>query len=258
MTATGARRERLAVIARRVERPETIVLALALAGLVVYGWFAPPFWLAVAIAGQLALGGLGAVWVIGPVRSRFGFARYATFPVAAVALTLLGQMLSPTVQLAAAPVVALLLFGVLWAEMRLPDGRSPRLSVDLTLVGIVFAAASGIAATFPAASWPPAVLLVVIVSIIPALRAAELRGRYGVEAIGQATLHLLAIAQLGASLALLHLPGVVGSAVLALGFHAWAGAAEALDNGARARSVMVEFGSLALLGLLVAMLLRPA
>ena len=257
MTA-GTRRLGLSIVGRRIERPETIVLALALAGLVVYGWFASPFWLAVAIAGQLALGGMGAVWVIGPVRSRFGFARYATFPVAAVALTLLGQMLSSVLQLAASPVVALLLFGVLWAEMRFPDGRSPRLSIDLTLVGIVFAAAAGIAATFPTASWPPAVLLVVIAAAVPALRAAELRGRYGVEAVGQAALHLLAIAQLGASLALLQLPGVVGSAVLALGFHAWAGAAEALDNGARTRAVAVEFGSLALLGLLVALLLRPA
>jgi hypothetical protein len=51
---------------------------------------------------------------------------------------------------------------------------------------------------------------------------------------------------------------VVGAAVLALGFHAWAGAAEALDSGARGRAVLVEFGSLALLGLLVALLLRPA
>lgn len=258
MTATGARREGLWIVGRRIERPEAIALALVMAGLVVFGWFASSFWLAVAIAGQLAIGGMGAVWVIGPVRSRFGFARYATFPVAAVALTLLGQMLNPTAQVVGAPIAALLLFGVLWSELRLPDGRSPRLSIDLILVGIVFAAASGIAATFPAASWPPAVLLVVAVAAVPALRAAELRGRYGVEAVGQAALHLLAVAQLGSGLALLHLPGVVGSAVLALGFHAWAGAAEALDNGAPTRAVAIEFGSLALLGLLVAMLLRPA
>jgi hypothetical protein len=258
MTATGARREGLWIIGRRIERPEAILLAVVMGALVVWGWFAPSFWLAVAVAGQLAIGGMGAVWVIGPVRSRFGFARYATFPVAAVALTLLGQTLSPIAQLVGAPVVVLLLFGVLWFELRLPDGRSPRLSIDLTLVGIVFAAAAGIAATFPTASWPPAVLLVVIAAAVPALRAAELRGRWGVEAVGQAVLHLLAIAQLGASIALLHLPGVVGSAVLALGFHAWAGAAEALENGAPARAVAVEFGSLALLGLLVALLLRPA
>ena len=258
MTATGARREGLWIIGRHIDRPEAIALALVMGGLVIFGWFASSFWLAVAIAAQLAIGGMGAVWVIGPVRSRFGFARYATFPVAAVALTLLGQMLSPLARLVGAPVVVLLLFGVLWSELRLPDGRSPRLSIDLTLVGIVFAAAAGIAATFPTASWPPAVLLVVIAAAVPALRGAELRGRYGVEAIGQAALHLLAIAQLGASIALLHLPGVVGSAVLALGFHAWAGAAEALDNGAPTRAVAVEFGSLALLGLLVALLLRPA
>jgi hypothetical protein len=258
MTATGARRVGLWIIGRRIERPEAILLALVMGGLVVYGWFAPSFWLAVAIAGQLAIGGMGAVWVIGPVRSRFGFARYATFPVAAVSLTLLGQSLSPIAQLVGAPLVVLLLFGVLWFELRLPEGRSPRLSIDLTLVAIVFAAAAGIAATFPTASWPPAVLLVVIAAAVPALRAAELRGRWGVEAVGQAALHLLAIAQLGASIALLHLPGVVGSAVLALGFHAWAGAAEALENGAPARAVAVEFGSLALLGLLVALLLRPA
>jgi hypothetical protein len=79
-----------------------------------------------------------------------------------------------------------------------------------------------------------------------------------VEAVGQAALHLLAVAQLAVGLALLHLPGVVGSAVLALGFHAWGGAAEAFDGGARTRAVIFEFGSLALLGLLVALLLRPA
>lgn len=257
MTATGARREGLWIVGRRIERPETIALALVIGGFVVWGWFASSFWLAVAVAGQLVIGGMGAVWVIGPIRSRFGFARYATFPVAAVALTLLGQMLSPLARMVGAPIVVLLLFGVLWSELRLPDGRSPRLSIDLTLVGIVFAAAAGIAATFPTASWPPAVLLVVIAAAVPALRGAELRGRYGVEAVGQAALHLLAVAQLGAAIALLHLPGVVGSAVLALGFHAWGGAAEALDNGARGRAVAVEFGSLALLGLLVAMLLRP-
>jgi hypothetical protein len=243
---------------RRIERPETLLLAAVLAGLAVYAWFAPPFWMAVAIAAQLAIGGLGAVWVIGPVRAQYGFARYGTFAVAAMAATLLGRLLTPVAQIAAAPLVALLLFGVLRLELRLPEGRSPRLAVDLMLVGIVFAAAAGVTATFPAASWPPTVVLVVIAAALPALRAAELRGRFGVQAVGQALLHLLAVAQLGVSLALLHLPGVVGSAVLALGFHAWAGAAEALDNGARGRAVVIEFGSLALLGVVVALLLRPA
>jgi hypothetical protein len=257
MTAAGAR-EAISTAVRRIERPEAIVLAVLLTGLAVYGWFAPPFWTAVAIAAQLTVGGLGAVWVIGPVRARYGFARYATFAIAAVTTTMLGKALSPTAQFAAAPIAALLLYGVLWSEVRFPEGRSPRLAVDLTLVAIVFAAAAGVAALFPTASWPPTVVLVVLLAAIPALRAAEIRGRYGVEAVGQAALHVLAVAQLGVGLALLHLPGVVGSAVLALGFHAWAGAAEALDGGARTRAIAFEFGSLALLGLLVALLLRPA
>ncbi len=258
MTTAGARGQRLATLRRRIERPEAIVLAVLVAGLAVYGWLATPFWMAVAIAVQLVIGGLGAVWVIGPIRARLGFARYGTFAVAGVAFTLLGSLLSSMAQIAAAPVVAVLLFGVLWLELRLPEGRAPRLAVDLSLVAIVFAAAAGVAATFPTSAWPPTVVLVVIAAAVPAMRAAELRGRYGVEAVGLAALHLLAIAQLGIGLALLHLPGVVGAAVLALGFHAWAGAAEALDNGARSRAVVIEFGSLALLGLLVALLLRPA
>lgn len=258
MTSTDARGERLTTIRRRIEHPEAIALAVVVAALAVAGWLAPPFWMAVAVAVQLVVGGLGAVWVIGPIDVKFGFARYGTFAVAGVAFTLLGSLLSSVAQIAAAPIVALLLFGVLWLEIRLPQGRSPRLAVDLSLVAIVFAAAAGVAATFPASAWPPTVVLVVIAAAIPAMRAAELRGRSGVQAVGQAALHLLAIAQVGVGLALLHLPGVVGAAVLALGFHAWAGAAEALDSGARSRSVMIEFGSLALLGLLVALLLRPA
>jgi len=45
----------------------------------------------------------------------------------------------------------------------------------------------------------------------------------------------------------------LGKALAELGRHA-----EALDSGARTRAVAFEFGSLALLGLLVALLLRPA
>ncbi|MGZ8562620.1 MAG: hypothetical protein ACXWWU_03275, partial [Candidatus Limnocylindria bacterium] len=193
MTSTGDRRERLTTIRRRIAHPEAILLAVIVAGLAVAGWLLPPFWMAVAIAGQLVVGGLGAVWVIGPIQIRFGFARYGTFAVAGVAFTLLGRLLSSLAQIAAAPIVALILFGVLWLEIRLPEGRSSRLAVDLSLVAIVFAAAAGVAATFPTSAWPPTVVLVVIAAAIPAMRAAELHGRYGVEAVGQAVLQLLAV-----------------------------------------------------------------
>jgi hypothetical protein len=69
---------------------------------------------------------------------------------------------------------------------------------------------------------------------------------------------VVAIAQIAAAVGLLRLPGVVGAAVIGLGFHAWAGAAEALDSGASARSVILEFGALAVLGLVVALLLHGA
>ena len=65
----------------------------------------------------------------------------------------------------------------------------------------------------------------------------------------------MAVAQVAAASACCSLPGVVGAAIVALGFHAWGGAAEALDDGASGRSVILEFGALAVLGLVVALLL---
>jgi hypothetical protein len=49
---------------------------------------------------------------------------------------------------------------------------------------------------------------------------------------------------------------VVGPALVALAFYAWGGAADALQSGASARAVTMEFGSLALLGILVAIFLH--
>ena len=255
MTA-GRASQGMDALRRRVERPEAVGLAVVLSALAAYGWLAPPFWVAVTIALQLAIGGFGTVWLVGAAQPRLGYARYATPAVAAVSLTLAGRLVGGGLQLVAFPVAILLIFAVVWAELRVAAGRTPRLVVDLSLVGIVFAAAAGVAGIFTKLSWPPALVLVLVIAAIPAMRAAELHGRYGVEAVGQAALHLLAIGQIGAALALLPLPGVVGPAILALSFHAWAGAAEALDEGAGAFSVVIEFGTLAALGLVVALLLR--
>jgi len=241
---------------KRVERPDALFLAIGLAVLAAIGWFVSPLGVAVVIGSQLVVGGVGGVRLVGPIRARFGFARYGTPAIAAVAATLVGRLLDGPVQLIAIPVVAALLLGVIWAEVELPSGRVPRLAIDLALVGIVFSVAAGLAVALPRLSWPPSLVLVLIASALPALRAAELRGRFGVEAVGQAALHLLAVAQLGAALALLQLPGVVAPAILALGFHAWSGAAESLDAGAPTRATVIEFGTLALLGLLVAILLH--
>lgn len=251
------RRDAAVRIRSRVDHPEAIVLAVVLAALAALGWVESAFWLAVAIGLQLAVGGLGAVALIGPIRPELGFARYATPAVAAVAVTLLGRLLVDVAGLAMALPAAILLWGVLRLEMRASHTGNPGILLDpLALVGIVFAGVAGIGALLPPDAWPPAVILVALLTAAPALRSAEGRGRSGVQAVGQALLHLVAVAQAATAVALLTLPGVVGAAVVALAFHAWGGAAEALDRGARGRSVAVEFGSLAVLGVAVALLLH--
>jgi hypothetical protein len=253
----GMRGRRSIVVSRvlgRIRHPEAILLAIVMAAVASVGWLVTPFWLAVTVAAQLSIGGLGAVWLIGPARAELGFARYATLASAGVALTLFGRLLIPATGLVPAPVAALLLWAVIRLELDLASGGR-RVGLDLALVGIVFAAAAGVAGLVPRDAWPPALIPLLLICAIPALRAAEARGRSGIEAVGQAALHLVAVGQVAAAVALLRLPGVVGAAVVALGFHAWAGAAEALDEGAPARSVVLEFGALAILGLVVAVLL---
>jgi hypothetical protein len=239
----------------RLEHPEAIGLAVALAIVAAFGWLASPFWLAVAIGVQLAVGGLGAVWLIGALQPGLGFARYATFASAAVALTLFGRLLMPSAGLLLAPLAALLLWAVLRIELEVNRTRESSVVLDLALVSIVFATTAGIGGLVPRDAWPPGLILVLLGAAVPTMRAAEARGRNGAEAVGQAVLHLIAIGQVATALALLRLPGVVGAAILALAFHAWSGAAEALDSGASARSVLIEFGALAVLGLVVALLL---
>ncbi|MGZ6140768.1 MAG: hypothetical protein ACXWLA_08840, partial [Myxococcaceae bacterium] len=187
-----------------------------------------------------------------------GLARYTTLALAGVAATIGGRLIPGNVSLLFVPLVAVLLWLVLWIELRGMLEDAERWMLDLTLSGILFATAAGVAGLFPADTWPPPMGLVVLVGLVLGLRAAEGRGRFGVHGVGQALLHALAVGQAVAATALLNLPGLVGQAVVAIMFYAWGGAADALDNGSSSRSVAVEFGSLAILGLLVALLMRQA
>ena len=64
-------RRRSVVVSRilaRVSHPEAILVATVMAAIAAAGWLLAPFWLAVAIAAQMVVGGIAAVWLIGPVR----------------------------------------------------------------------------------------------------------------------------------------------------------------------------------------------
>jgi hypothetical protein len=241
---------------QRLDRVEGIALALVLSVVAAIGWLASPFVLAVAVALELAIGGLGAVALMGPARPRLGFARYATLALAGVAATLGGRLIPGGVSLLFVPLLAVLLWAVLWLELRGPFETNERTALDLALTAIVFAAAAGIDGIFGHEAWPPPVGLVVLIGTVLALRAAEARGFGGVQAVGQALLHALAIAQIALAVVLLHLPGLVGPAIVALAFYVWGGAADAVEQGSGSRAVALEFGSLALLGLIVALLMH--
>lgn len=243
-------------VLQRIDRPELIGVSLALAMLTALGWLASPFWLAVCVAAQLALGGIGAVRLIGPARIGLGFARYATPAMAAVSLTLFGRLISPGTALLFAPLAAVLLWSVFWLELRFASGLGARTMLDLALVGIIFLAAGGIWRVFGSDAWPPPLALVLAVAFVLAVRAAEARGSGGLRAVGEATLHVLAVAQAGAAVVLLGLPGVAAPALVGLAFYAWGGAFEAIDGGASFRSVALEFGTIGVLGLVVALLLH--
>lgn len=243
-------------VVSRLERPEGVALAIVMAALAAVGWYASPFWLAVAIAGELVLGGLGAVWIIGPATTRIGFARYATLAVSGVALTLFGRLTVGTIGLLLAPVAAVLLWTVLWLELQADRSGRGGLGLELTMIGVVFGTAAGLLSLTLPGSWATGIGLLLPIVAVPAVRAAESRQRFGTEAIGQALLHLLAVAQVATAVMLMGIPAVVAAALVALAFHAWSGAAEALEGGAAARAVALEFGALAVLGLVVALLLQ--
>jgi hypothetical protein len=106
---------------------------------------------------------------------------------------------------------------------------------------------------FAGVDWLLPLALVLLLTGVLAVRSAEARGWTGAPAIGQALLHVLAVAQTAAALALLGLPGLVVPAIVALVFHAWSGAADALGGRASLRSVALEFGGLGLLALVTAL-----
>lgn len=243
-------------LSARIDRPEVVLLALALAGFAAYGWYAEPFWLAAMIGAQLALGGLGSVWIIGPATARLGFARYASTAIAAVAVTLFGRAVVDSVGVYLLPFAIAIVWAVLRLELELQSAFRGRLALELLLVVLVFAAADGSMALVAPDARLEALPIFALVAIVPALRMSELRGQYGVRAVGAALIHLLAVVQVMAAVHLLALPGLVGAALVALTFHAWSGAAEALEGGTPARAVWLEFGALAVLGLVVALLLQ--
>lgn len=252
-----ADRRRLAVL-RRIDRPAAVVLAIAQALVAAAGWFAEPVWLAVAVAGQLVLGGIVAIRVIGPARSDLGLARYAIPATAGIAATLFGRQIPGGLSLLLVPILAVLLWSVTYLELRLERGTGGRTIGDLLLTSILFCGAAGILVLFGAQAWPPPLALVAGLTVPLALRASEARETMGVEGVGQALLHVLVVVQVGAGVVLLNLPLSVMAALMALAFYTWSGAVDALRGAASGRSVAVEFGALLLLGLLVALFLhRP-
>jgi hypothetical protein len=176
---------------------------------------------------------------------------------AGVAATLFGRVLPGGVAVLLVPLVAVLLWAVIYVEVRATRVSGGRTILELLLTATLFAAATGVLGLFGDLSWPTPAAVIAVFAVPLALRSAESRGALGGQAVGQALLHLLAVAQVGTATLLLDLPGVATvPALMALAFYAWAGAVQALRAGEPGRSVAVEFGSLAVLGLVVALLLH--
>ncbi|MBA2631461.1 MAG: hypothetical protein H0U86_00425 [Chloroflexi bacterium] len=243
---------------RRIDRPAAILLAAAQAVVAAAGWFAAPLWLAVAIAGQLLLGGIVAVRVIGPMRSDLGIARYAIPAAAGIAATLFGRLIPGGQSLLFVPFLAVVLWAVTYLELRMERGTGGGTIGRLLLTAILFAGTDGLLVLFGARSWPTPLVLVAGLTLPLALRSSEGRGTMGVEGFGQALLHVLVVVQVGAGAILLNIPWPVMAALMGLAFYTWSVAAETLGGTASGRSVAIEFGSLVLFGLVVGLILhRP-
>lgn len=252
-----ADRGRLAAT-RRADRLAAVLIALVQAVVAATGWFVDPVWLAVTIAGQLLLGGLAAVYVIGPMRHELGLARYAMPAAAGIAATLFGRLLPGGLSLLLVPLVAVLLWAVTYLELRIERGTGGRTIHDLLMMAIVFSASAGLVTLFGPRAWPTPMIVVAVLALPVAMRSAESRGVLGVEAVGQALLHVLAVVQVGIGGVLLNLVPTVLAGLIALAFYAWAGAVDALRGDGPGRAVAVEYGSLVLIGLVVGLLMfRP-
>lgn len=238
-----------------IHRFGPIVLPGLLAFLAAVGWAVGPIGWSVAIAAQLTLAGLGAALLLGPIRPGSSYARYATLAVAALASSLAVRLLPVGAAIILAPAIWLYLWWILHVELRGVVGSAGRLALDLTLVLAIFGGSAGIMRIIGPGAWPPPMVLIGLLVTVPAWRAAEARGARGARAAGQAVLHILAVVQVGLALSLLDLPSPVLPALVALAFHTWNGAADALLANAPARGVLLEFGTLAVLGVLVVLLL---
>lgn len=243
---------------RRIDRPAAVILAVLQSIAAAVGWFVEPVWLAVAVAVQLALGGIGAVRVLGPARPELGLARYLMPAAAGIAATLVGRLVPGGVSLLLVPVVAVLLWIVTYLEMRVERGTGGRTIGDLLVFGVLTAAAWGILELFGPRAWPTPLIVVALFTLPLALRAAEARGALGAEAVGQALLQLLATAQVAAATILLDMPVYAMAVLTGFAFYVWGGTVEALRGGASGRSVALESGALALIGLLAGLLLHRA
>jgi len=244
--------------ARTVKRAGPLFLPLLLAALVAAGWAVDLVGLAIVLALELALAGLGMAALLGAARPSIGYARYALLAVVTVSVTLAGRLLPPGIGPLAAPAAWAFLWWTLYTERKGPTTPSGRLALDLLLVLTVFAATVGLAGVIPPEFWLLEIVLLGMLVAVPCLRAAEARGALGVPAVGHGALHLLVVLQVATALALLDLPQPVGPALVALTFHSWSGAADALESGTSPRAVVLEYGSLAAIGAIVALFLSRA
>ena len=188
-------------------------------------------------AAQLALGGLAAAYVIGPARPDSGLARYAMPAVAGIAATVFGRLIPGGLSVLLVPILAVLLWSVTYLELRLARGTGGRTIQNLLLTGDRLHRRVGSARLFRRdRRGRRPILLLAILTVPLAIRAAEARVRCGAEAVGQAVLHVLVVVQIGLAVSLLNVQLQLTAAIIALAFYTWGGAVDALRGDASGRA----------------------